>query len=90
MLAIARDDVLHPGHFGLPSVPTGTLDTVWMPVVAGLGLVVISRDKRIRTKPAEIAAFRTAGLRVLWIAGKKDLSNRDSRYRWLRKRDHPL
>ena len=75
MLAIARDDVLHPGHYGLPSVPTGTLDTVWMPIVAAMNLVVISRDKRIRTKPAEIAAFRAVGLRVFWIAGKKDLSN---------------
>jgi PIN like domain len=54
MLAIARDDVLDPGHYGLPSVPAGTLDTVWMPTVAGMNLVVISRDKRIRTKPAEI------------------------------------
>ena len=75
MLAIARDDVVHPGHHDLPSVPTGTLDTVWMPIIAALGLVVISRDKRIRSKPAEIAAFRAAGLRVFWIAGKKDLSN---------------
>lgn len=75
MLAIARDDVLHPGHPALPSVPTGTLDTVWMPIVSGMDLVVISRDKRIRTKPAELAAFKSAGLRVFWVAGKRDLSN---------------
>lgn len=75
MLAIAREDVAHPGHYDLPSVPTGTIDTVWMPIVAAMDLVVISRDKRIRTKPAELAAFRAAGLRVFWIAGKKDLSN---------------
>ena len=78
MLAIARTDVVHPGHFFLPSVPTGTIDTVWMPIVAGMDLVVISRDKRIRTKPAELAAFRAAGLRVFWIAGRKDLSNWES------------
>ena len=75
MLAIARTDVVHPGHFNLGNVPTGTADTVWMPIVASLGLVVISRDKRIRTKPAELAAFRAAGLRVFWISGKRDLSN---------------
>ena len=75
MLAIARDDVLHPGHHDLPLVPTGTLDPVWMPIVAGMGLVVISRDKRIRTKPAELATFTSAGLRVFWIAGKRDLNN---------------
>lgn len=49
-----------------------------MPIVALMGLVVISRDKRIRTKPAELAAFRAAELRVFWLAGKKDLSNWES------------
>lgn len=78
MLAIARTDVVHPGHFLLPAIPTGTLDTVWRPVIAKMDLVVISRDKRIRTKPAEIAAFRAASLRVFWIAGKRDLSNWES------------
>jgi hypothetical protein len=77
-LAIARRDVVHPGHWSLPAVPTGTLDTDWMPVVAGLGLVVISRDKRIRTKAAELAAFRAAGLRVFWLAGKRDLATWDA------------
>ena len=75
MLAIARTDVVHPGHRNLPSIPTGTLDVNWMPIVAAMNLVVIGRDKRIRTKPAELAAFRTCGLRVFWIAGKRDLSN---------------
>jgi hypothetical protein len=78
MLAIARTDVVHPGHYLLPSVPPGTTDVDWMPIVAGMSLVVISRDKKIRTKPAEVAAFRAAGLRVFWLAGKKDLSNWDS------------
>lgn len=75
MLAIARADVVHPGHFLLPTVPTGTRDLDWMPIVAGMRLAVISRDKRIKTKPAELAAFRAAGLRVFWLAGKRDLSN---------------
>lgn len=56
----------------------GTLDVHWIPAVAALGLVVIARDKRIRTKPAEIAAFRSAGLRAFWIAGKRDMSNWDN------------
>lgn len=77
-LAIARRDVVYPGHRDLPSVPRGALDTDWMPIVAGLDLVVISRDKRIRTKPANLAAFRDAGLRAFWIAGKRDLNNWDS------------
>lgn len=73
-LAIARRDVVHPGHAGLPGVPTGTVDPVWMPVVATMGLVVISRDRHIKSKPAELAAFRDHGLRAFWLAGKKDLT----------------
>jgi hypothetical protein len=46
-----------------------------MPKVAAMELVVIGRDKRIRTKPAELDAFRASGLRVFWIAGKRDLTN---------------
>jgi hypothetical protein len=76
-LAAARRDAVHPGHPLVPQLPLGTLDVDWIPVVAGLGLVVIARDRRIRTKPAELLAFRDAGLRVLWIAGKRDLSTWD-------------
>jgi hypothetical protein len=77
-LAAARQDVIHPGHGLIPEVPTGTLDPVWMPIVAKRGLIVIGRDKRIRTKPAELAAFHAHGLRAFWIAGKRDLSNWDA------------
>jgi hypothetical protein len=73
-LAIARRDLVHPGHPIIPDVPTGALDTVWIPEVAARGLVVFARDRRIRTKPAELEALRNAGLRVFWIAGKKDLT----------------
>jgi len=74
-LAAARRDVVHPGHRLIPTVPLGTLDPVWMPDVAARGLVVIGRDKRIRTKPGELALFRSTGLRVLWIAGIQDLTS---------------
>jgi hypothetical protein len=73
-LAIARRDLVHPGHPVIPEVPTGALDTVWIPQVAARDLVVIGRDRRIRTKPAELEALKAAGLRVFWIAGKKDLT----------------
>lgn len=72
-LAVARPDTVHPGHRRIPQCPAGSLDTEWIPVVAGLGLVVICRDKKLRTKPAEILALTQAGLRVLCIGGKKDL-----------------
>ncbi len=73
-LAIARRDLVHPGHPIIPEVPTGALDTIWIPQVAARDLVVIARDRRIRTKPAELEALKNAGLRVFWIAGKKDLT----------------
>lgn len=46
-----------------------------MPVVASLGLVVISRDRHIRSKLGELEAFLAYGLRAFWIAGDKDLGN---------------
>lgn len=74
-LALVRGDVLHPGHRRLPEIPTGTPDPIWMPLIAERNLVVISRDKHIKSKPAELAAFRTYGLRAFWISGPKDLGN---------------
>lgn len=58
-----RDDVLHPGHEALPDVPLGTLDLDWMPIVAERGLIVVTRDRRIRTRPAELRAYREHGIR---------------------------
>jgi hypothetical protein len=73
-LEIARRDVVHAGHRLIPEVPYGAFDHVWIPEVAARGLTVIARDKRIRTKPAEIVALKQHGLRVFWIAGKRDLT----------------
>jgi hypothetical protein len=86
-LQIARDDLVHPGHRLVPEIPLGTPDPDWMPVVARLDLVVISRDRRIRTKPAELEAFRASGLRAFWIAGKRDLSTWRSLVRLVRRWD---
>lgn len=74
VLEIARRDVVHPGHRLLPSIPTGTLDPDWIPEIAARDLVVIARDKRIRTKPAERALLRDHGLRVFWISGRRDMT----------------
>ena len=72
-LEAARKDTIHAGHELIPECPLGSLDTEWIPAVAARGLIVIARDRHIRTKPQEIERFREAGLRVFWIAGKKDL-----------------
>lgn len=76
-LTIARRDVVHPGHALIPEVPVGALDTEWMPSVAARNLAVIIRDKRIRTKPAERQLLHQHGLRVFWIAGKRDQATWD-------------
>lgn len=86
-LAIARTDIIHVGHPLIPAVPTGTIDPDWIPVVAALGLVVIGRDRRIRTKPVERALLRDHGLRVFWIAGYRDLSTWDYLVRMVRRWD---
>lgn len=72
-----RDDVLYPGHDKLPEVPLGTLDLDWMPVVAERGLIVLTRDRRIRTRPAELRAYSELGIRSVWIGAKQDLGPRD-------------
>ena len=83
-LAAVRGDVVFPGHRRLPAVPPGTKDPDWMPVVAGLGLVVISRDRHIKSKPAELDAYRQHGLRSFWIAGDRDLGNWENLTRLVR------
>lgn len=85
VLAIARRDVVHTGHPLVPEVPLGSVDPVWIPAVASRGLAVIARDKRIRTKPGELELLRRHGLRVFWIAGKRDLSTWDALGRLVRR-----
>lgn len=72
-----RDDVLYPGHEALPEVPLGTPDLEWMPIVGARRLVVITRDRRIRSRPAELAAYLEHGICSVWIGAKRDLGPRD-------------
>ncbi|OHU68858.1 hypothetical protein BKG86_02070 [Mycobacteroides chelonae] len=78
-LAAARKDTIHVGHPLIPECPYGALDPDWIPAVAGRGLIVISRDKKLRTKPVEIRALWDHGLKVFNIGGKRDLST----WEWL-------
>jgi hypothetical protein len=72
-----REDVLFPGHADLPEVPLGTPDLKWMPVIAARGLVVLTRDRRIRTRPAELRAYTELGIRSVWLGGPHDLGPRE-------------
>lgn len=62
-LAAQFGDVVYPGHPALPEVPRQTLDDVWLPVVGGRRLVVITRDQRIRYRPVERMAWVTHAVR---------------------------
>lgn len=72
-----RDDVLYPGHEDLLDIPLGTADLDWMPIVGARRLIVLTRDRRIRTRPAELSAYRLHGIRSIWIGAKRDLAPRD-------------
>ncbi|MHA7984313.1 PIN-like domain-containing protein [Rathayibacter sp. CAU 1779] len=72
-----RNDVLYPGHEDLPEVPLGTADLEWMPVVGARAYVVITRDRHIRTRPAELDAYIEHGIRSIWIGAKRDLGPQD-------------
>lgn len=74
-LASRRDDVLFPGHPDLPEVPLGTLDTEWMTIISALGLVAFRRDRKVRTRPLEVARYVDHGLRSIWFGGKKDMTS---------------
>ena len=74
-LAIARRDTVHVGHPLIAGdFPLGILDMEWLPRVGSMDWIVFLRDRRIRTKPTELLAFRRHAVRVFWIAGKRDLS----------------
>ena len=76
-LAALRRDVVHPGHPAVPQLQLGMRDVDWIAAAAALGLVAISRDRRMRTRPAERQAMLDHGLRCVWIGGKHDQSTWD-------------
>src|SRR5271167_3494246 len=68
-LAAAREDTIHVGHPLIPECPTGVEDPDWISAVAARGLIVIGRDKHIRTRPAEVRHLLDAGLRAFYLGG---------------------
>lgn len=68
-----REDVVYPGHEDLPEIPRGTDDPDWLPIVGTRGFIVLSRERRIRSRPAELRAYHEYGVRSVWIGAKRDL-----------------
>lgn len=79
-LAAARKDTVHCGHPLVTSCPLGIKDPQWIPLVAGMGLVAIGRDKRMRTRDAEFPLIEAHALRIFRIGTKRDLST----WEWLK------
>lgn len=72
-LAVVRRDVVYPGHPQFLEVPTGTDDVDWVRVVGERELIAITRDKHIRTRPAERQALVQSGARLVCLTGKANL-----------------
>lgn len=52
--------------------PASTKDVVWIPQVAASGWILVTRDKRIRTRPLEAEALTRAGLSAFFFVQKRD------------------
>jgi hypothetical protein len=79
ILVQVRADVTYPGDPGgtlhrrtrpaCPITTTAVKDDVWIPQVASLGWLIITRDSRITKSRAEISAVRDSGARMVALAG---------------------
>lgn len=77
-LAEAHPDVRYPGHPDLPEVPRGALDDDWLAVVGQRGLVVITRDQRIRYRTVERRRWVEHSVRGFVLTGRRSQSTAKS------------
>ena len=70
--------VVYPGHSDLPEVPRGCRDDEWLNVIGNRRLVVITRDKRIRTRPVLNAKWVRFQVRGFVLTGRKNQSTEGS------------
>ncbi|HEY3005514.1 MAG TPA: hypothetical protein VGJ44_24420 [Kribbellaceae bacterium] len=76
-MASVRSDVVYPGHPSIPDIARDALDDMWIPIAGRLGLVVLSRDKRLRYKPVERRALVAHAVRVVNLTSSNNLSSWD-------------
>jgi hypothetical protein len=79
LLAQERVDFTYPGDPGgrikkrdrppCPLVSPSATDPEWIPIVAALGWVIITRDRHIQDRRAEINAVRDHGAKMLNFTG---------------------
>lgn len=73
-LAEPHEGVVFPGHPDIPEIPRGSLDDHWLPIVGLKQLVVITRDARIRYRPAERLAWVRHNVRGFVLTGRRSQS----------------
>jgi len=87
-LAELHGNVVFPGHPDLPKVPRRSPDDEWLEVVGTEGLVVITRDQRIRYRPVEKRMWVEHRVRGFVLTGTASQSTADSlsllEQRWAR------
>ncbi len=66
--------VLYPGHDECPEIPLGTEDVDLLPFVGEHDLLLVTRDKKITTRPGEIGLVHAHKTRLIVFRGKQDLS----------------
>lgn len=79
VVAGLRSDATYPGDSGAvikrrerqasPIADPATKDDVWIPQVASLGWLIITRDSRIQRHRAEVAAVKGSRARMVVLAG---------------------
>jgi hypothetical protein len=78
-----RGDITWPGApDGL--IPAGATDTTWLPLVGSTGLIVLTRDKRIRTRPVEREALLDHNVRACFLTSGGNLDLFTQLRLWLR------
>lgn len=68
-----RGDVVHPGHPLIPAIPLGSDDADWLEIAGRRHWIVLSRERRIRSRPAELEIYLSFGVRSVWLGGKRDM-----------------
>jgi PIN like domain len=70
MVAVRRDTARFSRAPVDELLPRGILDTEWIPIVGDRGWVMITNDRRLRTRPAEAELAIAHRLKVVHLHGK--------------------
>lgn len=73
LLLRQRNNIVHPGHVLVPEIPLGSPDLDWLPIVGQMQWTVLSRDRRVPSRPVELKLYREHGVCSVWIGGKRGL-----------------